>query len=304
MWLRLLRYGYLSPRATFLLTVILCVGLTSLLVGAAYVLAVSTERPATLDRSRLGALAFSEDFSHGLGLYDEDRHVGRWRTQYLNDGIDSRASRTHGEAQCYVDPKFAGLGLQPFHIRPDKREGDVLQITLDRAPAALQRACYGSPYGSGMISSQPSFAMTDGYWEIRAKMPRPAPGVWPAIWLLPEDGTWPPEIDIVEMAKGVLNSTLHSSVTGEHVADGTSHPELGDLSAGFHTFGLLKTGEEIVWYLDDKEVKRVPASYDLGKPFYIIINLAMGQGGWVGDPGPNSTPALLEIASIRAYRLK
>jgi len=58
------------------------------------------------------------------------------------------------------------------------------------------------PYTSGLISTgghlnHPLFAFEYGYMEMRAKFP-PGAGMWPAFWTLPADGTWPPEIDIVE----------------------------------------------------------------------------------------------------------
>ncbi len=57
-------------------------------------------------------------------------------------------------------------------------------------------------YTSGLISTggrlNPAlFAFKYGYMEMRAKLP-PGKGMWPAFWALPADGTWPPEIDVVE----------------------------------------------------------------------------------------------------------
>ena len=60
-----------------------------------------------------------------------------------------------------------------------------------------KRAFRDHDYTSGLVENKGKFAMAYGRYEIRAKLPS-TQGIWPAHWMLPEDGSWPPEIDIFE----------------------------------------------------------------------------------------------------------
>ncbi len=67
-----------------------------------------------------------------------------------------------------------------------------------------------------MLTTYSSFAQTYGYFEMRADMPDDQ-GAWPAFWLPPGDGTWPPELDVVEMHgqdPNTVIATVHSNETG------------------------------------------------------------------------------------------
>jgi beta-glucanase (GH16 family) len=128
-------------------------------------------------------------------------------------------------------------------------------------------------------------------------------GTWPAFWLLPADGSWPPEIDVVEM-RGQDPSTVqvsaHSNETGIQttVSSAVNVPD----TEGFHTYGVLWTEEELVWYFDDVEVFRTDTPDDMHEPMYMLANLAVG--GVAGEPADGlATPAEMQIDYIRAYEM-
>lgn len=245
----------------------------------------------TVDMSRLD-LTFSDEFS-SLNLQSSG---GTWRTSFW-DGEGGRTLASNAELQIYMDEAYLGLGVNPFSI-----QDGVLNIHADNASAEVQAAT-GYDYTSGMLSSKGSFTQTYGYFEIKCEMPQ-GQGTWPAFWMLPADGSWPPELDVVE-ALGSDTSTMfmtaHSNSTGEHTKTGFTS-WVGDVSAGMHTYGVLWTPEELVWYVDGAEVFRTATPDDMHQPMYMVTNLAIG-GNLPGDPDSDFSGADFKIDYIHAYQL-
>jgi len=52
-------------------------------------------------------------------------------------------------------------------------------------------------YATAAMTTKNKFSQQYGYFEARVKMPTSGKGLWPAFWLVPADGSWPPEIDIM-----------------------------------------------------------------------------------------------------------
>jgi beta-glucanase (GH16 family) len=80
---------------------------------------------------------------------------------------------------------WSQLGLDPFKVRDD-----VLSIVASRTPSDLKEVLFSNEYVSGVLTTQKSFFQKYGYFEIRAKIPLSV-GVWPAFWLLANDGGCP-----------------------------------------------------------------------------------------------------------------
>ncbi len=163
-------------------------------------------------------------------------------------------------------------------------------------------------YTSGLIQTKGSFEQEHGYFEIRARVPA-GRGLWPAFWLLPEDGSEPWEIDVVEIL-GHEPSTVHMTVhyaneEGEpRKAKGVfGPPDSPDFSEGYHTFAVEWGPERLVWYVDGAERHRVEEAQKIPSgPFYLIANLAVG-GAWPGAPGKRTVfPASFDIDHVRVYR--
>jgi beta-glucanase (GH16 family) len=225
--------------------------------------------------------------------------AGVWRTSF-GDGsktdVGARTLAANKEVQVYVDRDWADaagpIGLDPFTIRDG-----VLHIRGDRAPAGLTPRLGGYAYTSGLITTQPSFRQTYGYFEMRAALPR-GKGLWPAFWLLPADLSWPPEIDVMESVGDPSRAyvTAHSK---HGKAQGIETRLSGE---GFHTFAVAWDAKNLVWYVDGAEIGRQPTPPDVNKPMYLLANLAMG-GDWAGAPDETTAfPATYAIDYIRAYR--
>ncbi len=178
-----------------------------------------------------------------------------------------------------------------------------------------------SGYESGMIRSY--FSQKYGYFETRMKMPNFL-GEWPSFWLAAQDQGWPPEVDILE----AVNNGSDTMSRSYHVAHGGS-PYNGsgsvvqncpgynstwgycdlpfDMSQDFHTYALLWTPTQIVYYIDG--VAMVTRNWQWlhdngtdGGPAHAIIDLAVG-GSWAGRSGIDDSklPAALEVDYVRIY---
>ena len=227
---------------------------------------------------------------------------GVWRTVF-KDGRDDPELRTlssNHELQLYVDPNMrigvsgsqAAQALDPFAVHDG-----VLDIVARPTPPGLVRALNGYGYTSGLITTQPSFSQTYGYFEIRAKLPR-GKGVWPAFWLLPADLSWPPEIDVMESIGDPTEfyTTAHSNLDKTPATKTAISPDI------FHTFAVIWDARNLVWYVDGREVKRQATPADMHKPMYMLANVAIG-GDWPGAPDASTRfPARMSIDYIRAYR--
>lgn len=209
----------------------------------------------------------------------------------------------NNELQWYVNPQ-AGSGLpNPFGIADG-----TLHITARPADAAVSALIAGQPFTSGIVTTQHDFAQTYGYFEMRAQMPA-GQGLWPAFWLLPVDGSWPPELDVMEMLghrTTTLHTTAHSRQSGSWQLSDTRYESthattVADMTTGFHTYGLDWGASELVWFFDGDVVHRTATPTDMHKPMYMVANLAVG-GDLPGSPDAATTfPATMQIDYIRAY---
>ncbi|HMA14095.1 MAG: family 16 glycosylhydrolase, partial [Bacteroidota bacterium] len=177
----------------------------------------------------------------------------------------------------------------------------VLSITARSVPAALQPFVNGYDYASGLLTSFNNFSQTYGYFEIRADMPEGA-GVWPAFWLLPANGGWPPELDVIELSGAEpqrLIMTAHSQASGSHVIE-RHHAEVADTD-GFHSYGVLWGPERIAWTYDGVVVAETETPADMHEPMYMLVNL--GLGGFTGTPNQAALDAglAMKVDYIRAY---
>jgi hypothetical protein len=211
---------------------------------------------------------FAPVFSSAESL-NEDFNVLRWKFPYNN------------ELQTY----------QPASVV--SRAG---RLTITASKGGL----FGPSYSSGMVTTQKRLAFEYGRVEITARLVND-PGLWPALWLLPESGAALPEVDIVEEHGQLPNQIwmaqhwrLPSGGASDHyhVFQGTN------FARGFHTYELIWTPTELVWLIDGvqvfKSTEHVPHV-----PMYLLMNLAVG-GTFVGDPSNSSFfPVSFVIKRVR-----
>jgi beta-glucanase (GH16 family) len=252
----------------------------------------------TLDLSGY-TLSFSEDFA-GPGL---DTSV--WGTRYWWGG---RSLASNGEQQYFADATTpvvqAHPACDPFTIEEDPARPGVRVLAITARPSPDRALSDGLPYVSGMIQSHGRFAQLYGYFEMVARLPK-GQGLWPAFWLLPADGAWPPEIDVMEVL-GRDTTTYYASThwkdaSGKHAFRALPVAAGLDLSAGLNAFGCMWTETALVFYLNRVEVARIAQPASVNVPMYLLAALAVG-GTWGGNPDPTTVfPARLEIDSIKVW---
>ncbi|MFI8348015.1 RICIN domain-containing protein [Streptomyces sp. NPDC085596] len=186
-----------------------------------------------------------------------------------------------------------------------------LVITAKRENPANYQCWYGScQYTSARLNTSGKFNAQYGHVEARMKIPR-GQGMWPAFWMLGTPVNWPDsgEIDVMENV-GFEPSTVHGTIHGPGysgaggIGAGYSLPNGQAFADAFHTYAVDWAPDSITWTVDGNVYqRRTPA--DLGgktwvfnKPFFLILNLAVG-GYWPGDPdGSTQFPAQLVVDSV------
>ncbi|MBR1151560.1 cadherin-like domain-containing protein [Bradyrhizobium sp. JYMT SZCCT0428] len=242
---------------------------------------------------------FNDDFNYISAGQDPTL---TWRTSYAWSGAASYLLA--GEQGIYVDSSFLGLpgtqaattlGIDPFSLKDG-------QLVITARPIDSDDFAYvgGAQFSTGMITSENSFVQTYGYFEMTATLPDTT-GAWPAFWLLPLNGHYSTELDVLEGFGQNPDSAhwqIHSS-TGSAAGAG-SWANTGNLTAGQHTFAVEWTPYELTFFVDGTEIGRAPTPSDMNTSMYMIANLAMG--GWAGTAAAGST-ATMSIDAIKAYQL-
>jgi len=181
---------------------------------------------------------------------------------------------------------------------------------------AKAEAFGGKNYTSARIKTQGKKTFKFGRIDIRALLPK-GKGIWPALWLLPQDnvyGGWPRsgEIDLLEL----IGSEPAKAVGTAHYGPGPGSTYISrnySLSSGtfndeFHVFSLEWKADQMKWFVDGTLYSTINKAdlgannYPFNEQFFFIVNLAVG-GNWPGSPDANTVfPAWLIVDYIRIYQ--
>jgi len=171
-----------------------------------------------------------------------------------------------------------------------------LRLTASATPAD------GQPYTSGVITSYGKFAFLYGAVEFRAKAPA-GEGLLAALWMLPNNHDYPPEIDVIEINGGSTDRGhfgYHWPSDGE-IASDRSTSILGPQSGAFHTYGITWDPGVIIWYVDGLEVHRFSGPEVSSQEMYLLANLVIGS--WAGPVQPStSLPAEFQLDYVRVWQ--
>ena len=253
-----------------------------------------------------------------------------WSDEFDEDGSISLDKWTPET----IPPVEGGWYNGEFQFYTDKSdnvriEDGILKIT------AKKENFNGKEYTSARLNTMDKFEFTYGKVEVRAKIPY-GEGLWPAIWLLGANELevgWPMcgEMDILEHGDwlkestvnepGLISSAVHYHesfhlyqyenlpntifgpnpnghfVRGERVIDNPFDE--------FHVFSVQWSPQKIEFFVDETKHHEFPLLSTNGpfnKPFFILLNLAVGGHFTDYYIDPDFTEATFEIDYVKVYQ--
>ena len=277
-------------------TVSVPAGRASDLAGNASTAAVSLAQPYDT-RAAGWTLVWSDEFdTDGLPDaskwdYDTDRNAVGW---------------FNNELQYYARNR----------LENSRVEGGRLIITARKEQLSSAPDYGGQRYTSARLVTRGKASWTNGFYEVRAKMPC-GHGTWPAIWTLGTGGRWPEdgEIDILEQTGqnktqvlGTVHTRAYNYVNGSlGVGRGASTP-VPDACSAFHNYQLTWSADRIeigvdgsVYMVFDNPKTGDTRIWPFDNPQYLILNLAIG-GDLGGTVDPAFTTQQMEVEHVRVYR--
>jgi beta-glucanase (GH16 family) len=227
------------------------------------------------------------------------------------------------------NPSWHGRKPAYFDRKNVKVKGGFLQLTArvqDPSKVSVENRVRGhDQFTTATVKSKNRIQY--GYFEARCKSMKA--GVCNAFWLydpLDDDkkykaGSFSEEIDIFEVfgkpankeMERVCFATVHRNAT-PYVESLVREPfpDLPDKSAApvmpfdfyedFHVYALLWTPDEMVWYVDGKEIHRRRNDYYI-TPLHIMFDCEIMET-WAGLPDPADLPATFYIDYLRVWRQK
>lgn len=217
--------------------------------------------------------------------------------------------------------EFDGLELDPtkWDIPEYKRRAawwSRRAVSLDgRGHLVISTFREGDEYYDGCVRTKGRFEHAFGYYVARIML-QSQPGHWSAFWLYNDcvnkvegpsdtggrDGT---EIDIMEKPwlDERVQHTLHWDGYGPHHRSEGKVVKVPGIMQGWHTFGLLWTPKEYVFYVDGKETWRTSAGGVCQVPLYIKLSDEAELDGWAGRLAEARLPDRFLIDYVRVYDL-
>lgn len=279
-------------------------GAKSPYVPEGYELAFEDNFQPTVERA-----GFQPIKADGSGLMTtSDGGQTAWETYFA--GWNVRHLEGNNDQALKADAAYRGrggrsLGEYGIQLHELTSEGTLKLYGKPTPPDLLDQ--FEMPYLGGMVSGEKLHAQTYGYWEVRLRINSLSAGHHWALWLIPSDHSWPPEIDMLE----AVGSNPENQSDADHFFFNSILPERRDDiytqiipprgHNAWYTIGFLWTETDMHWFLDGQEVRHRPAMAST-LPLYFLISPEIG-GKWVGPPTAETVwPTEAELDYIRIYR--
>ncbi len=247
-----------------------------------------------------------------------------WADEFENDGQPDPKNWTYEtgfvrneELQWYQpENAFCENGLLVIEGRRERRPNP----DYDKSSSDWQRSRKRIEYTSACLITRGLHSWQYGRFEIKARI-KTEEGLWPAIWFLGVDGSWPNngEIDLMEYYDGsILANACWGTGQRWHARwDSVKRPvsSFNDrkFDEKFHIWRMEWDEESIKLYIDDVLLNTIEQSeavnpddsrgpkHPFRQPHYLLLNLAIGgQNG--GNPAHTRFPTRYEIDYVRVYQ--
>ncbi len=269
---------------------------------------------------------------------DEKQTVTTFSQLTMSDEFDTNGAPNSAIWGYDIGTGTNGWGNNELQYYTNRQENVTVQNGV-LIITARKESYEGASYTSARLLTKGKFDQAYGRFEARIRVPF-GQGMWPAFWLLGADSDevgWPScgEIDIMEF-RGQEPTKVLGTVHGLGYSGGTSISKSYSLldnrfDTGFHVFGIEWGPNYINYYIDDvlynqitpkdlptspmpeylcnglseercTELKARWNKWAFDKPFYIIINLAVG-GDFLGAPNSETVfPQSMLIDYVRVYK--
>ncbi|WP_203291240.1 glycoside hydrolase family 16 protein [Maricaulis parjimensis] len=268
-----------------------------------------------------------------------------WQDEFEGESIDPARwgydvdcwGGGNAERQCYTPwPENSAVrnGHLEITARREMVEGPdrpADQLAPGEAPDIVRR-----DYTSARLVTRGRAAWRYGRIAVRAELPR-GQGVWPAIWMLPEDnvyGGWAlsGEIDIMEAVNlgtpceacesgvedRVLGTLHYGGAWPENVHSGSA-VSVPDAARGFHVYEIEWSPAGITWLVDgeayarqtpadwhtDAQVGSATPAAPFDQAFHLVFNIAIGghlaEDNNLGGVSIDGFPKVMRVDWVRVY---
>ena len=257
----------------------------------------------------IGELIWSQEFDGAKGAEPSTEFWSHETGDGAQFGLQGWGNQ---ELQYYTPQNVSQDGNSNLVLRAERLAGPASADTVDSRPTAW----YGpAEFTSARITTKEHMLFEYGRYEVRAKVPAGS-GTWSAFWMLGNDiqtNPWPSsgEIDVMEQIGREANrvfGTLHCAGHHSDHGFGKTLDLPFDLADDFHTYGVNWQPTQIDWFIDDHlYFSATPEAMEVenwvfDKPYYLLLNLAIG-GGLGGEVASDLVnPANLIVDYIRVFK--
>ena len=249
-----------------------------------------------------------------LSCSDDEQTVATFNQIVLQEEFDTEGAPNPEIWGFDIGTGANGWGNNELQYYTDRTENVTVQNGY-LIITAKKESYKGSGYTSARLLTKNKFDQAYGRFEARMRLPW-GQGIWPAFWMLGADidsNPWPGagEIDIMEYRGQqptiVLGSVHCPGYSGGNAITKSYELKNDRFDTGFHVFGIEWGPEYINYYVDNVLYNQitpadVPGEWVFNKPFFILMNLAVG-GSFVGSPNSETVfPQTMLVDYVRVYK--